>query len=577
MNSLVIAALCFVGYFVAYHTYGKYLSKRIFKIDDALECPSCTLQDDVDYVPTKKEVLFGHHFTSIAGLGPIVGPAIAIIWGWVPAVIWIFFGSIFMGAVHDFGSLMVSLRNKGRSVGDVASNLISHRVRSLFLLIIFFELLIVIAVFALIIGILFNMYPAAVIPVWGEIPIAILLGYMIYKKGQGHTLWGIVALITLYVTVWIGAEFPLSMPEMAGLNPVVIWVLIMLVYAYIASVLPVTTLLQPRDYINGHQLMVALGLLAVGAIVAAPVFVAPAINPSPEGAPPILPFLFVIIACGAISGFHSLVSSGTSAKQCESERDCQFIGYGSMLTEAGLSTLVVIAVGAGIGLGLPTADGGMLTGTEAFTTHYASWSTAAGLGAKLKAFVEGSANLMASYGIPKVYSLAIMGVFLVSFAATTLDSATRIQRYVVGELAQAYKMPFLAKPHAATLIAVGTAAILCFNGGFGITEVKKGALALWPLFGTVNQLMAAMALLVITVYLARRKAPSIVTAIPLVFMIIMTAWAMIYNLQNFMNKGNIMLFVIGLIVLLLEFWMIVETVIVMKRVMSDPEPVEDCA
>jgi carbon starvation protein len=563
---------------VAYYTYGKFLSKKIFKIDEALECPSCSLRDDKDYVPTKKEVLFGHHFTSIAGLGPIVGPAIAIIWGWVPAVIWVFFGAVFMGAVHDFGSLMVSMRNQGRSVGDVASKLISHRVRTLFLLIIFFELLIVIAVFALIIGILFNMYPASVIPVWGEVPIAILLGYLVYKKGQGHTMWGIVALVVMYVTVVIGAYVPLTMPSIAGLNPIVVWVLIMLAYAYIASVLPVTTLLQPRDYINGHQLLVALTLLGLGAVVAHPTFVAPTVNMSPEGAPPILPFLFVVIACGAISGFHSLVSSGTSAKQCESEKDCLFIGYGSMLTESALSTLVIVAVGAGIGLGMTQSDGSILTGTQAFTTHYASWSSAAGLGAKLGAFVEGSANLMASYGIPKNISLAIMGVFLVSFAATTLDSATRIQRYVVGELAQAYKMPALAKPNAATFIAVGTAAVLCFNGGFGIAEVKKGALALWPLFGTVNQLMAAMALLVITVYLARRKAPAYITGIPLVFMIAMTGWAMVYNLQNFMTKGNMMLFVIGLIVLLLEVWMIFETLVVMKKVASgEAEPVEDCA
>lgn len=578
MNSLVIAALCFVGYFVAYHTYGRFLSKRIFKIDEALACPSSTLRDDSDYVPTKKEVLFGHHFTSIAGLGPIVGPAIAIIWGWVPAVIWVFLGSIFMGAVHDFGALMVSMRNQGRSVGDVAHKLISHRVRGLFLLIIFFELLILIAVFALIIGILFNMYPAAVIPVWGEVPIAILLGYLIYKKGQGHTFWGIVALVVMYLTVVVGAYVPLKMPAIGGLNPIVVWVLIMLAYAYIASVLPVTTLLQPRDYINGHQLLVALTLLAAGALIAHPTFVAPAVNVSPEGAPPVLPFLFVVIACGAISGFHSLVSSGTSSKQCASEKDCQFIGYGSMLTEAALSTLVIVAVGAGIGLGMAQTDGSVLTGTQAFTTHYASWSTAAGLGAKLGAFVEGSANLMASYGIPKQISLAIMGVFLVSFAATTLDSATRIQRYVVGELAQAYNIPALAKPHAATIIAVGTAAVVCFNGGFSIAAVKKGALALWPLFGTINQLMAAMALLVITVYLARRKAPAFITGIPLVFMIAMTGWAMVYNLQNFMAKGNMMLFIISLIVLLLEVWVIFETLVVMKKVASgEAEPLVDCS
>ena len=309
MNSLVIALLCFVGYVVAYHTYGRFLSKRIFKVDDALECPSCKLRDDTDYVPTKKEVLFGHHFTSIAGLGPIVGPAIAIIWGWVPAILWVFFGSILMGAVHDFGSLMVSIRNKGRSVGDVASSLISTRVRTLFLLIIFFELLIIIAVFALIIGILFNMYPASVIPVWGEVPIAIALGYLIYKKGMGHTGLGIAAVILMYITVVIGAYVPLKMPELFGLNPIVLWVIIMLIYAFVASTLPVQTLLQPRDYINGHQLLVALALLCLGALVAHPTFVAPAVNMSPAGAPPIFPFLFVVIACGAISGFHSLVSS----------------------------------------------------------------------------------------------------------------------------------------------------------------------------------------------------------------------------------------------------------------------------
>ncbi|BBD07479.1 carbon starvation protein A [Desulfovibrio ferrophilus] len=573
MNSLVIALLCFVGYVVAYHTYGKFLSKKIFQTNEALECPSCSLQDDKDYVPTKKEVLFGHHFTSIAGLGPIVGPAIAIIWGWVPAVIWVFFGSIFMGAVHDFGSLIVSMRNKGRSVGDVASSLISSRVRTLFLLIIFFELLIVIAVFALIIGILFNMYPASVIPVWGEVPIAILLGYMVYKKGAGHTGLGILAVIIMYATVVVGAYVPLSMPTIGGMNPIVIWVVIMLAYAFIASTLPVQFLLQPRDYINGHQLIVALGLLAIGALVAAPAFVAPAVNMNPAGAPPIFPFLFVVIACGAISGFHSLVSSGTSAKQCENERDCQFIGYGSMLTEAALSTLVIVAVGAGIGLGLTTSDGSVITGTTAFTTHYANWSTAAGLGAKLGAFVQGSANLMASYGIPGQIALTIMGVFLVSFAATTLDSATRIQRYVVAELAEAYNFKPATTPIGATLVAVGTAALLCFHDGTSIGAVKKGALALWPLFGTVNQLMAAMALLVITVYLARKKVRTVFTAVPLVFMVAMTGWAMVYNLNNFMAKQNWMLFGIGLAVFLLEIWMIIESVIVLKSLSgSEPEP-----
>ncbi|MCI5137707.1 MAG: carbon starvation protein A, partial [Candidatus Electrothrix sp. AR1] len=409
MNSLLLTGICFVGYLIAYHTYGKYLAKIIFKIDPKAICPSSTLQDDKDYVPTKRPMLFGHHFTSIAGLGPIVGPAIAVIWGWVPAILWVFFGSIFMGAVHDFGSLMASLRNQGRSVGDLAAGLINHRVRSLFLLIIFFELLIVIAVFALIIGILFHLYPAAVLPVWAEIPIAVYLGHLIYTKKASHTFWGIIAVIIMYLTVLLGSWFPLHMPSLLGLNPIVIWVVIMLIYAAIASILPVTALLQPRDYINSHQLFVAIILLLVGVIVAQPVFVAPPLNLHPQGAPPIFPFLFIIIACGAISGFHALVSSGTSAKQCRTEKDALFIGYGSMLTEAALSTLVIVAVGAAIGLGLPDSDGNMLFGSAAFTTHYASWAGASGLAAKLNVFVTGSANLMASYDIPQSVALTIMG------------------------------------------------------------------------------------------------------------------------------------------------------------------------
>ncbi len=569
MNALLLTGICFVGYLLAYHTYGKFLAKAVFKINPEARCPSAALEDGTDYVPTERSVLFGHHFTSIAGLGPIVGPAIAIIWGWLPAVLWVFFGSIFMGAVHDFGSLMVSLRHQGRSVGDLAAGLINSRVRALFLLIIFFELLLVIAVFALIIGILFNLYPAAVLPVWAEVPIAVYLGHLIYRKQANHNLWSTIAVVVMYITVIIGSYLPVQMPSLFGMNPVVIWVLIMLLYAAAASILPVTALLQPRDYINAHQLFIAMLLLLIGVAVARPVFVAPVVNLHPQGAPPILPFLFIIVACGAISGFHSLVSSGTSAKQCRTEKDALFIGYGSMLTEAALSTLVIVAVGAAVGLGLPDSTGKLLTGSAAFTSHYASWAGAAGLAAKLKVFVTGSANLMTSCGIPQQVALTIMGVFLVSFAATTLDSATRIQRYVVSELAQAYKVPALAGPYSATGIAVCSAALLAFHKGIALADVQRGALSLWPLFGTVNQLMAAMALLVVTVFLARRKAPLWVTAVPLLFMLLITGWAMLYNLHDFLHKANWMLFGIGTAVFLLEIWMVVETAIVLRTVMRD--------
>jgi len=549
------------GYFIAYHTYGRYLARKIFRLDPATICPSSALRDDIDFVPTKKEVLFGHHFTSIAGLGPILGPAIAIIWGWVPAVIWVFFGAIFMGGVHDFGALVVSLRNQGRSIGDIASDIVNRRVRNLFLLIIFFELWIVIAIFALVIAILFEMYPQSVIPVWSGIPIAVWLGYTVYKR-QGNALGlGIVAVILMYVTVVIGAYVPIKLPKILGQSPITAWMIILFLYSYVASTLPVQVLLQPRDYINAHQLLVALGLVFLGTIVSHPPIVAPAINLGAKGAPPVWPFIFVVIACGAISGFHSLVSSGTSSKQCDSENSSLFVGYGGMLMESVLSALVIVAVAGGIGLGLTDRSGERLMGVAAFSHHYASWAAAKGLGSKISAFVSGSANLIESYGIPPEITIAIMGVFLVSFAATTLDTATRIQRYVIGELATACSLKPFAGRHPATFIAVLTAFVLAFYNGTGM-----GALTLWPLFGSVNQLLAGLALLVVTIYLARQDAPVVYTVIPMIFMIVMTGWAMAVNIGKFYASANWLLFVIGLCVFVLEIWMVAESVIVFRHV-----------
>ncbi len=561
MNSLLLAAIMLGGYLLAYHTYGKFLGRKIFKLAAENVCPSHQLKDDVDFVPTNKHVLFGHHFTSIAGLGPIVGPAIAIIWGWVPAVLWVLFGSIFFGAVHDFGALIVSLRYQGRSIGDISADLVNNRVRTLFLLIIFFLLWLVIAVFALIIAILFNMYPSAVIPVWLEVPIAVWLGYMVYKKGSSHVTLGIVAVIIMYITVLIGAYVPVDVKAWLGKTPALIfWMIVLFVYSYIASTLPVQALLQPRDYINSHQLFIAFALLIVGVLVAHPPIVAPAYNASPQGAPPVWPFLFVIIACGAISGFHSLVSSGTSSKQCYSEDDARYIGYGSMLMEGTLSTLVIIAVAGGLGMGLKTQDGSILTGTAAFTQHYASWASANGLAQQISAFVTGSANMIESYGIPDKFTMTLMGVFIVSFAATTLDTATRLQRYVISELAMAYKIPALTNRHPATIVAVGSAFVLAFYNGSG-----TGAMALWPLFGTCNQLLGALALLVITIYLHQKKAPLVYTMIPMLFMVVMTGWAMVLNLQDYYTKGNALLFVIGLLVFVLEIWMIIECILFARK------------
>jgi len=550
----------FLAYLVAYHTYGKFLARKIFKLDSKRVTPAHELRDDVDYLPAKKEVLFGHHFTSIAGLGPIVGPAIAIIWGWVPAALWILLGPIFIGAVHDFSALVISMRNKGVSIGELTAGLVNPRTRTLFHLIIFFELWIVIAIFALIMGILFKMYPQSVFPVWMEIPIAIWMGYMIYKKGASLTWTAIAAVILMYITVIIGAYWPLKMPSLWGYSPVVIWLLILLVYSYFASTLPVWTLLQPRDYINAHELIIAMALLFIGAIIAHPPIVAPAVNAHPAGAPPLWPFIFVVIACGAISGFHSLVSSGTSSKQIDDETHAQFVGFGGMLMEGSLSVLVIVACAAAIGIAYKTKAGQILTGAAAWNAHYASWQAAAGLGSKLNAVIVGSANLMNSYGIPLIIGSTIMAVFLVSFAGTTLDTATRIQRYVIGEFCRDIGLPALSNRWVATFIAVFSAFLLAFAQKGG-----KGALILWPLFGTVNQLLAGLALLVATVYLARLKKPIWFAGLPMAFMLIMTGWAMVLNIQKFAKTHNTLLLVVGLIVFALEIWMIIEAVIALKR------------
>ena len=553
------------GYVTAYHVYGKFLARRIFEIDPEALCPSVAFQDNHDFVPTKKHILFGHHFTSIAGLGPIVGPAIAIIWGWVPAVIWIFFGSIFFGAVHDFGALVISLRSQGRSIGDVAADIVNTRVRILFLLIIFFELWIVIAVFCLVVALLFKEFPEAVIPVWSQIVIAVCLGRIIYKKGVGSFWPSIVAVIIMYGTVVMGSYFPVDLTSVFGITPesaLITWIILVLAFnAWLASSLPVQTLLQPRDYINSHQLIVAMVLVTIGVIISHPPIVAPAANLAAKGAPPVWPFIFVIVACGAISGFHSLVSSGTSSKQCDSESSSLFVGYGSMLMESSLSALVIVAVAAGIGLGLTGEDGQVFTGIGAFNHHYANWQAANGLSDKIGAFIHGSANMMTSYGIPVKVALSVMAVFVVSFAATTLDSATRIQRYVVGELSRACHFRPLTGRQTGTAFAVLTAAVLTFYNGSG-----EGAMKLWPLFGSVNQLLAGLALLVITIYLARRKISIIYTSIPMLFMIIMTAWALALKIRISYITANWLLFGIGLAVFLLQTWMIIESVAVLKKV-----------
>lgn len=607
METLLIAALAFVAYMVAYHTYGRWLSRRIFRLDPNAITPSQALDDGCDFVPTQREVVFGHHFTSIAGTGPIVGPAIAVFWGWLPALIWVLVGSIFIGAVHDLGSLVVSLRSRGQTIGEAAGRMINPRAKMLFLVVLFMALTVVIGIFGLVIAVIFAVYPVSVFPVWFEIPLAVCVGFWVYKR-RGHLLVpSLLALVIMYATIYVGAyHLPIDLTAWGvpgngtaagavGLTPyynaVVIWTVLLLIYCFIASVLPVWTLLQPRDFINSHELILALALLFLGLMVAPFVgqgleFVAPAINESPPAdAPPMLPFLFITIACGAISGFHCLVSSGTTSKQVRCETDAQAIGYGAMLLEGGLAVIVILACAAGVGGGVydfdtssgtfvqhTGADGLPLLGKAAWMKYYGAGSwTGMTLPQKLGGFVEGGANMMHAIGVPVTMGIGIMAVLVASFAATTLDTATRLQRYVVSELATDLRIAPLGNRYSATALAVLTGGAIAMIAG--PTGPGSGGLILWPIFGATNQLLAGLSFMVICFYLIRLNRPVWFLLLPMALMIVLPAWALVIRIfgeGGWLASGKWALGALGLCSLLLEIWMVIEGLLMARRAMGVP-------
>ncbi len=547
MNGIILMVFAFVLFVLAYRFYGKFLAEKIYKLDPTRTPPSKEFEDGIEYVPTNKEVVLGHHFTSIAGAAPIVGPTLAVIWGWVPAILWIVFGTILMGAVHDFGVLAISLREQGRSIGDFIADIVGPEARVLMMVVTFFLLALVGAVFAIVIGVLFDLYPVAVLPIWAEMVFAVIAGIAMYRYDVNHYVAGLGALAAMIVTIIIGVNYPIEMPAQTFIgSSLETWIVIVAIYGFFASILPVWTLLQPRDFINAHELYFLLALFFVGLIgagVAADInvsVVAPAFRGSAEsGAPPFYPFLFITIACGAISGFHSLVASGTTPKQLESEGDAQLVGYGGMLLEGILATSAVIAATVGI------------ANKEAWLGHYASWGGAAGLGDKVAAFVDGGAYLVQSIGIPMEYGFGFFAVLVVSFAMTTFDTTVRLERYVIGELGEAYNAGPLTNRYLGTLIAVVIMAFLALQEYAG----APAGLTLWPVFGATNQILAGLALLTISVWLYKRNRNSVYTVVPMIFMIITAGSAMLYNLienwiPNWDTAGTISLVIIGSVIVI---------------------------
>jgi len=618
MATLLIAFGAFVGYLIAYHTYGRWLARKVFTLDPDAPVPSTQLRDDKDYVPTRREVVFGHHFTSIAGTGPIVGPAIAVFWGWLPALIWVLVGSILIGAVHDFGAMVVSLRNRGQTIGEIAGRMIHPRARVLFLLILFFALMIVIGIFGLVIAIIFALYPESVLSVWIEIPVAVLIGLWVYKRGGGLLGASIGALAVMYGFMVVGAYLlPIDLTALLGVplmkpgtlaSAVVIWTGVLLVYCFVASILPVWVLLQPRDFINSHQLILALvlvvgGLAVAGATGQADLFgSAPAVSRNvPADAPPIWPFLFITIACGACSGFHCLVSSGTSSKQLQCETDAQSVGYGSMLLEGGLAVIVILACCAGLGMGkydriktdgpisgvqvasyqpVVNADTGQaVTGRAAWLSLYnpgTKWADFK-LPNKIKGFIEGGANFLSSIGIPIKLGIAIIAVLVASFAATTLDTATRLQRYVIQELGKSTRIKPLQGKVTATAVAVVTGGAVALTPG--PAGPGSGGLILWPLFGATNQLLAGLAFMVIVFYLWRRSKPVLFALVPMLIMLLLPGWAMLHQVVfDFAPNGKWLLLGFGLLITVLQVWLMIEALLMWPRargVLEDaPPPLE---
>ncbi|GAA5520742.1 carbon starvation protein A [Aliifodinibius salicampi] len=570
MNSILLAIGAIIIFALGYAFYSKFLARKIYQLDPDYETPAHKLEDGRDFVPTNKWIVLGHHFTSVAGAAPIVGPAIAIYWGWLPAILWVAIGTVFAAGVHDFGTMVLSIRHQGRSIGTLADELIGKRGRILFLFIILILVLMINAVFAWVISNLFISFPASVISIFIQIPLAVWIGYHTYKRQGSMLIPSVIVLAVMYASAIIATYIPalqidfiryfggegntvlfgLSSTSMAFL----IWIIVLMVYVYIASVLPVWKLLQPRDFINAQQLILGLIILYLGLFVMVPNVTAPASNPAANDAS-WFPLLFITIACGAVSGFHGLVSSGTTSKQIDKEPDARFVGYLGAIGEGALAIITILAVATYFSSG------------EAFNSTYSSFSAAGSNG--LNTFIQGAGQLATGLWIPAESARTIIAVIVVSFAATTLDSSVRLMRYIIAELGEVYNIKQLTGVHVATSIAVisSSALVLLPEGPRGL---GSGGYLLWPLFGTSNQLLAGISFLLITIWLKRQGRPIIYTLIPMIFLFFMTLWAMteqvVFEWSGLRSSdSNILLFFLGAIILGFTIWILIEAISLWKR------------
>ncbi|AXR07970.1 carbon starvation CstA family protein [Salinimonas sediminis] len=549
MQSILIVLLGIVGMIIGWFVYSKFIATKIFKLDDNFVTPAHELNDGKDYVPTNKVVLWGHHFTSVAGAAPIVGPAIAVYWGWVPAVLWVVLGTIFFAGVHDMGALWASTRHKGKSMGALSESVIGKRTRSLFMIVIFLVLLMVNAVFGMVIANSFVAQPNAVFPAWAAIAVALIIGQLL-KRNFSLIPMCIVGIIVLYASVYAGSYIPISLPEtLFGLADKANWIIILFIYAAIASLLPVWMLLQPRDFINGMQLIVGLLLLYGAVFVSMPDITAPAFNTQTAvDSPSIIPLLFVTIACGAVSGFHGIVASGTSSKQLNKETDVRFVGYLGAVGEGTLALITIVAVS------------GVMMAASPEEWHEVYSHLGAG---SVDAFITGGANLIAGgWGLSVEFASTILAVMVVLFAGTTMDSGVRLQRYIIQEWGDIYNLGILKNGIVATLVAVGTCLLLAFGAG---GASGSGGMIIWPLFGSTNQILASLTLLVISVMLIKMGRPAKFTLIPMTFVLVMAFFAGVIKLKEYYLAQNYLLVFLDAVVLIVSVLVMLEAWAVISR------------
>ncbi len=528
MNSIVImlGTLVFLG--AGYFFYAR-LVEKFFEVNPANITPAHKYYDGIDYVPARNWlIIFGHHFASIAGAGPIVGPIIAVaIWGWWPALLWIALGTVFMGGVHDFATIMISVRHRGRSIASIAEDLISKRSKLVFLAFIWFALILVIAVFVSICARTLTVETKTVVPCFGLIGVAVFVGFLLYKLKANIFLATAVGLVLLFACIFLGETFPVDLGEGAFF----VWSIVLLVYAFIASVTPVQVLLQPRDYLSSFLLFFGIGAGLLGIVLTRPSINTAAFGGwAPAGADWLWPMLFVTIACGANSGFHALIASGTTSKQLPNERYAKSVGYGGMALEAVLAVIALLAVCAGL-------SGGALKGMLAKGGPGPIGAFGAGYGALTSPLLFGKGHVIA---------ILILNAFIL----TTLDTATRIARYISEELFKIKNRFF------STFVVVFTSGALALTGKWN---------KIWPMFGASNQLVGALTFVVISSWLLCRGKSLRFTFLPAIFMLLTSIGALLYQLVGFVKSGDALLATVSVALIALACMMVVDVASAVKN------------